>query len=130
MQLLSSFYNLLSYFVLVTTIGFSKSLNFGFFLSVRIIRDATIRSVVAVKVKKIHWITPKEMRILLPVPSVVCVLAIKTMRFCMIHPMDENIRLLKGSEKSCLFQSLLQPFIVFTAKIILHWDMTKKDQCQ
>jgi hypothetical protein len=60
----------------------------------------------------------KEIGCIIPVPSVVCVLAIKAMRVCMIHPMDEKIRFLKGSEKSCLFQSLLQPFIVFTAKII------------
>jgi len=43
--------------------------------------------------------------------------------------MDENISLLKRSEKSCLFQSFSQPIEVFTAKIILHWDMTKKDEC-
>jgi len=48
----------------------------------------------------------------------------------MIHPVDEKIRFLKGSEKSCLFQSLLQPFIVLTAKIILHWDMTKENQSE
>jgi hypothetical protein len=47
----------------------------------------------------------------------------------MFHPVDEKIRFFKGSEKSCLFQSFLQPFIVFTPKMHLRRDMTKKDEC-
>jgi hypothetical protein len=46
----------------------------------------------------------------------------------MFHPMNEDISFLKRSEKSCLFQSLSQPIKVITAKIILHWDMTEKDE--
>jgi hypothetical protein len=74
--------------MLATTIGFKDSVGFNFSLSIGIIRDTTIRSVVAVKVKKIHRFTPKEMRMLIPVPSVVCVLVIKTRRVCMLDPID------------------------------------------
>jgi len=115
--------------MLATTIGLKNGVGFNFLLGMGIIRYTTIRSIVAVKVKKIHRFTPKEMRMLIPVPSVVCVLCFKALRICMFHPVDENISLLKGSEKSCLFQSFSQPVKVITAKIILHWDMTKKDEC-
>jgi hypothetical protein len=74
--------------MLATTIGFKDGVGFNFSLSIGIIRDTTIRSVVAVKVKKIHRFTPKEMRMLIPVPSVVCVLVIKTRRVCMLDPID------------------------------------------
>jgi hypothetical protein len=115
--------------MLATTIGFNEGSSYGFFLSVRIVRSSTIRSLIAIKIEKAHCFTPKEMRMLIPVPSVVCVLCFKALRICMFHPVDENISLLKGSEKSCLFQSFSQPVKVITAKIILHWDMTKKDEC-
>jgi len=64
--------------MLATTIGLKNGVGFNFLLGMGIVRYTTIRSIVAVKVKKIHRFTPKEMRILLPVPSVVCVLVIKT----------------------------------------------------
>jgi hypothetical protein len=74
--------------MLDTTIGFKNGVGFNFLLGMGIVRYTTIRSVVAVKVKKIHRFTPKEMGELTPVPSVVCVLVIKTMRICMFHPVD------------------------------------------
>jgi len=73
--------------------------------------------------------TPKEMRMLIPVPSVVCVLRFKTMRVCMIHPMHKKIELLCSGEQLSFLKTFPQPFIIFTAKIILHWDVTKKDEC-
>jgi len=62
MQLLSSFYNLHFFLMLATTIGLKNGVGLNFLLSMGIIRDTTIRSIVAVKVKKIHRFTPKEMR--------------------------------------------------------------------
>jgi len=100
MKLLSSFYNLFSLFVLATTIGFNEGSSYGFFLSVRIVRRSTIRSLIAIKIEKAHCFTPKEMRILLPVPSVVCVLVIETCWVCMIHPVKDEVRLFSRSEKS------------------------------
>ena len=91
------------------------------------------------EVECVHCSAPKEMRINLlcrgrirfPVPSVVCVLCFcrKALWISMLHPMKEDIKLLGGSEKSCLFNSLFQPFIIFAPKVILRWDMTKKDEC-
>jgi hypothetical protein len=66
---------------------------------------------------------------LTPVPSVVCVLVIETCWVSMLHPMNEDISFLKGSEKSCLFQSFSQPIKVLTSEIHLRWDMAKKDEC-
>jgi len=45
--------------MLATTIGFKNSVGFNFSLSMGIIRYTTIRSIVAVKIKKVHWVSPE-----------------------------------------------------------------------
>jgi len=92
-----------------------------------IVQSSCFLDLIANKLKCVHWITPKEMRMLIPVPSVVCVLAIKTMRICMIHPMHKKIKLLCSGEQLSFLKTLPQPFIVFTSEEILRWDVTKKD---
>jgi len=59
MKLLFSFYNLLSFFVFDPTVGLDEGSNFGFFLSVRIVRSSTIRSLVAIKIEKAHLFSPE-----------------------------------------------------------------------
>jgi hypothetical protein len=59
MKLLSSFCNLYFLLMLATTIGFKNSVGFNFSLSMGIIRYTTIRSIVAVKIKKVHWVSPE-----------------------------------------------------------------------
>jgi len=45
--------------MLATTIGFKNGVGFNFLLGVGIIRYTTIRSIVAVKVKKVHCVSPE-----------------------------------------------------------------------
>jgi hypothetical protein len=66
---------------------------------------------------------------LIPVPSVVCVLVIETLWISMLNPVKSHHTLFGWTEKIRFLKTIFQPVIIFTPEKMLWWNMTKEDEC-